>query len=47
MAFQLAAMDFECKGPSGQDDVSVRKPKILAYAEWEVRSSVMAIPKPA
>ena len=40
VTFQLAAMDFESKGPSGEDDISVREPEILADAEWEVGSGV-------
>jgi len=45
MSFQLATMDFECKGPSREDDVSIRKPKILAHAEREVRGTVTPLPQ--
>ena len=29
MAFQLAAVDFECKISSAENDISIRKPEIL------------------
>ena len=45
VTFQLATMDFESKGPSGKDDISVGEPEILAHAEWEVRSGVTPLLK--
>jgi hypothetical protein len=40
VTLQLATMDFESKGPSGEDDITVGEPEILARAEREVRSGV-------
>jgi hypothetical protein len=40
VTFQLPTVDFESNGPSGEDDISVGEPEILAHAEWEVRSDL-------